>query len=193
METALPQPTLPETVLETACAALPSVSLVVLHPSCQECGRAAPFMMTCAECKRDVYCSDECLRRHLKRWHKGSPLRLFGADAPAAPLAQAAGCQRPRSLAISAAISAQLRAEAGRQRSQAISAEIDAAAGSQRSLAISAQLDAERDRQLDAQLDAMSDGSVDAVANPAVDFIPCETAVPGDTPSAAAQQAAPLH
>ena len=61
--------------------------------------------------------------------------------------AQVAGCQR--NLTISAAISAQLGAEAGRQRSQAISAEIDAAAGSQRSLAISAQLDAERDKQLD--------------------------------------------
>ncbi len=43
--------------------------------------------------------------------------------------AQVAGCQR--NLSISAAISAQLGAEAGRQRSQAISAEIDAAAGSQ--------------------------------------------------------------
>ena len=92
--------------------------------------------------------------------------------------AQVAGCQR--NLTISAAISAQLGAE------------VDAAAVSQRSLAISAQLDAERDKQLDAQLDAMSDGSVDAVANPAVDFIPCETAVPGDTSSAAAQQAAPM-
>ena len=103
-------------------------------------------------------------------------LNAVAQEAPTAPLSQAAGCQR--GVAVSAAISAQLRAEAGRQRSQAISAEmdaqvagcqrnltisaaisaqlgeaisaeIDAAAGSQRSLAISVQLDAERGKQLD--------------------------------------------
>ena len=70
-----------------------------------------------------------------------------------------------RSMAISAAVSAELHAEAGKARSQAISAAISAAIGSQRSLAISAQLDAERSRQLE---DALFDG----------DFIPCEVPAP---------------
>ncbi len=94
-------------------------------------------------------------------------------------------------MAISAAISEGLYAEAGKARSQAISAEIAAAVGSQRSLAISAQLDAERDRQFNKQLvDAMSDGSDDALASPTVDFIPCEVPVLDDEPPAAGTPAA---
>ncbi len=93
---------------------------------------------------------------------------------------------------MSAAIAAQLPAEAVRQRSEAIAAESDAASRSQRSLAISAQLDLEGDRELDVELDAMLDESVDAVTNSAVDFIPCETAVPSETPRAAARHAVPM-